>query len=145
MNFRQLRIGRHWAISAIAGDRDDDRSPGLKQCELIDFVRGLKGQLEVSKAKFWYLLSQCVDDQRHPAEVLGSDLVHPAYKTDVDGRPITIWEFCAIDIRVLFFIEDGNVILCTHGFVKKTRRTPRKEQEHAVAVYTEYRKLRKQK
>ena len=40
--------------------------------------------------------------------------------------------------RSLFFFYDGNTIVLTHGFIKKTQKTPRKEIERAKAIRRDY-------
>ena len=40
--------------------------------------------------------------------------------------------------RTLFFFYDGDAIVLTHGFVKKTQKTPRKEIERAKQYRREY-------
>jgi len=50
-----------------------------------------------------------------------------------------IWELIAGRLRVLWFYDEGRVIVCTHGFVKRTRKTPTSEIDRAQAAYREYR------
>lgn len=54
-----------------------------------------------------------------------------------------IWEFIAGRLRVLWFYEGGRLVICTHGFVKRTRKTPAGEIERAQAAYEAYQAAKK--
>ncbi len=41
-------------------------------------------------------------------------------------------------VRVMAFWDDNRIIVCTHGFLKKQQKTPRRELEKAVAARREY-------
>lgn len=55
-----------------------------------------------------------------------------------------IWEFRTIyqgfKYRLLAFwdIDTGNLVIATHGFVKKTQKTPERELAHAKALRKKY-------
>ena len=40
--------------------------------------------------------------------------------------------------RVLYFHKDNNRYIITHGFTKKTQKTPIREIQHAKAIKAEY-------
>ena len=40
--------------------------------------------------------------------------------------------------RVLYFFFDGKKVILTHGFIKKTQKTPRKEIDRALRYKEEY-------
>lgn len=50
-----------------------------------------------------------------------------------------IWQTEQGRLRVLWFYDRGRVIVCTHGFVKKTQKTPESERALARQVLWEYR------
>ncbi len=54
-----------------------------------------------------------------------------------------IWEFIAGQLRVLWFYDEGRVIVCSHGFLKRTRKTPPGEIDRAEAAYLEYQAAKK--
>jgi phage-related protein len=62
-----------------------------------------------------------------------SDLVKKLQGKHIDG----IFEFRANSIRIFWFY-DGNNIICTHGIIKKTDKTPKKEIEYANSVKARY-------
>lgn len=54
-----------------------------------------------------------------------------------------IWEFIAGRLRVLWFYDEGRIVVCTHGFVKRTRKAPAGEIEQAQAAYEAYQAAKK--
>lgn len=56
-----------------------------------------------------------------------------------------IWEFIAGRLRVLWFYDEGCLVVCSHGFVKRTNKTPSGEIERAQAAYDAYRAAKKAK
>ncbi|MBK9447556.1 MAG: type II toxin-antitoxin system RelE/ParE family toxin [Betaproteobacteria bacterium] len=50
-----------------------------------------------------------------------------------------IWEFVKGNIRVLWFYGTGSrIIVCSHGFIKKTAKVPPKEVKRAIAAKRRY-------
>jgi phage-related protein len=49
-----------------------------------------------------------------------------------------IYEFIKRRLRVLWFYDKGRIIICTHGFVKDTQKTPRIEIAKAVRIKEQY-------
>ncbi len=49
-----------------------------------------------------------------------------------------IYEFKTTRLRVLWFWDEGRMILCTHGFVKKSRKTPPGEIARALKMKAGY-------
>lgn len=45
-------------------------------------------------------------------------------------------------IRILCFQDDGNLIVLTNGFIKKTQKTPKREIKYAEKLKKEYLKLK---
>ena len=41
-------------------------------------------------------------------------------------------------LRVLWFYDRDRIIICTHGFIKKTRKTPKNEKKHAKSLMGKY-------
>ncbi len=60
-----------------------------------------------------------------------------------------IWEFrtiyMGVKYRMLAFWDKdtGNLVIATHGFVKKTQKTPESEIEHAEALRDKYYKAKR--
>ncbi|KAF1079905.1 MAG: hypothetical protein GQF41_3803 [Candidatus Rifleibacterium amylolyticum] len=49
-----------------------------------------------------------------------------------------LWEFKAGAIRVMWFYERNKIIICTHSFLKKGRKTPAPEIERAQNTRSKY-------
>lgn len=49
-----------------------------------------------------------------------------------------LFEFVQGRLRVFWFYDEGRLIICTSGFVKKNQKTPRSEIERAIQVMNEY-------
>jgi len=54
-----------------------------------------------------------------------------------------IWEFIAGRLRVLWFYDEGRLVVCSHGFLKRTRKTPGGEIERAQAACEAYQAAKK--
>ena len=55
-----------------------------------------------------------------------------------DGRTVKIWQITAKRIRVLFFYDKGHIVICTHGFIKKSGATPKAEKHSAISACKDY-------
>lgn len=65
------------------------------------------------------------------------------YTRKLVGTPL--WEIRIVgktSVRLLYAIQDKDVVVILHGFVKKTQKTPLRELRKALHVLDEYRKLR---
>jgi phage-related protein len=102
-----------------------DLADGTKPAR--DFVSGLPKKM---RAKVYRAIDMLEDN--------GSDLREPYSKHLNDG----IFELRAqigSDIsRVLYFFITGNKAVLTHGFIKKTQKTPPSEIDRAKKYRTEY-------
>jgi len=49
-----------------------------------------------------------------------------------------LFEFIQGRLRVLWFYDEGRLIIYTGGFVKKGQKTPRSEIEHAIQLMDDY-------
>ena len=49
-----------------------------------------------------------------------------------------LFEFIQGRLRVLYFYDEGRIVICTHGFVKKSQKTPQSQVEHALQVMKRY-------
>lgn len=117
MKLRRVR-GAQWDVLAICSPRGD--------CPLLEFLGGLEAQL-ASDARAMLRLLSFTAEQGPPHNV---ELSHK-----IAGE---IWELVAGQLRVLWFYDAGRVIVCSHGFVKRTRKTPVSEIERARIGYEAY-------
>jgi phage-related protein len=49
-----------------------------------------------------------------------------------------IWEFIQGGLRVFYFYDEGKAVICTHGLVKKTQKTPYGEIALAIRLREQY-------
>ncbi len=49
-----------------------------------------------------------------------------------------VWELRKGKLRIPFFLDDGNLIICTHHFRKQSQRTPQKEIKRAENAKKRY-------
>src|SRR5947209_9241090 len=103
MRLRRVRRAR-WEVLAICGPRGD--------CPLLDLLASLESQLAGDGRAVLRLLT-FVAEQGPPRNVETSH--------KIAGE---IWELIAGRLRVLWFYDAGRLIVCSHGFVTRTRKTP---------------------
>jgi Phage derived protein Gp49-like (DUF891) len=89
----------------------------------LDFLRGVSAQMRGSAAGMWALFDRYAEGGRPN---LTAELFHEASRTD------QIWEFIKGRLRMYCFIDEGALVVLTHGSIKKTRKADRREITHAV-------------
>ena len=63
----------------------------------------------------------------------------PPRNTDISHKiQGDIWEFIKGRLRVFWFYDEGRVIVCTHGLVKKSQKTPKRDITQAEQVRIAY-------
>lgn len=122
MKLRRVRRGQ-WDVLAMCGVRGE--------CPLVDFLASLETHLEADGRGMLRLLAYTAE-QGPPRSVEAS------HKIAGD-----IWELIAGRLRVLWFYDQGRLIVCSHGFLKRTRKTPPGEIERAQAAFDAYHRAKK--
>ncbi len=122
MRLRRVRRAQ-WDVLAVCSFRGD--------CPLLEFLAGLEAQLAADGRAMLRLLA-FIAEQGPPRNV------EVSHKIAGD-----IWELIAGQLRVLWFYDEGRVIVCSHGFVKRTRKTPPGETDRAQAACLEYQAAKK--
>src|ERR1700730_3495864 len=117
MRLRRVHRAR-WDVLAVCGPRGD--------CPLLEFLAGLEARLAADGRAMLRLLA-FVAEQGPPRNVETSH--------KIAGE---IWELIACRVRVLWFYDAGRLVVCSHGFVKRTRKTPGGEIERARSAYEAY-------
>lgn len=123
MKLQKVRSGQ-WSILATCTDR------GV--CPLLEFLTGLEGGLVKDGRRMLKLLDR-VAHQGPPRNTTISHQVGPG-----------IWEFIQGRLRVLWFYDDGKLVICSHGFVKKSQKTPTAEINRALKDQLRYQEAKKQ-
>jgi hypothetical protein len=118
---------RLWDVTAVLDESDEDIS-----CPLVDFLAGLGKQHEGSVSGLFDFFGRFAVSGR---DTFNDELCH---YVDKDEK---IWEFIKGDIRVLWFYGNGSrIIICSHAFIKKGRKTPKKEVDRAISAKKVYEK-----
>lgn len=117
MRLRVVRRG-WWQILAVCRERGD--------CPLLEFLTRLPPNLRKDGRRVQALF----DRIQHKGPPHNVELSHRL--TD------NLWELVRGRLRVVWFYDEGRLILITHGFVKKSQKTPRIEIEKAEASRTAY-------
>lgn len=93
---------------------------GRGECQLLDLLGSAEEAADVEARKMLVLLrfaaKQGPPRNEEKSKSLGDD----------------IFEFKTTDLRVLYFYDSNRLIICSHGFVKKTRKCPPSEKTAAI-------------
>ena len=125
-------IKNRWQVFAMAKGPDD--------CDLFDFVESL----DAKGKKAWHAivakLKVTAKTEEGPA-LLGKNFSH-----ELGSSKYKIYRFSHGSVRISWFYGSGNkIIICAHGYLKKTSKTPRRDIENAEAYYEAYRQLEGEK
>jgi phage-related protein len=112
-----------YTVYAVAKNRE--------HCELLEFLEGLGPTLQKDSDRMLALLGR-VTREGPPRN---TEITH-----QIKGK---LFEFIQGRLRVLWFYDEGRLIICTSGFVKKERKTPRSEIDHAIRLMDGYFKDKK--
>lgn len=112
----KIRKGKGAEIRAIIHDND-----GSKRCHTTEFIKkqGRKQPAEITKLTALWNFTANNGPPGNKEKF--------KYLTGSNG----IYEFKTTKLRVLCFKDDGKLIICSHGFVKQTKKTPPQEIEKA--------------
>ena len=114
MRLKKIASGTY-TLYAIASDRDD--------CPLLDFLKKLGPNLHENRSALIALFDQVAADPDGP-RLLPKTKSH----TIAPG----IWQFTEGRLRVAWFYDKGKIIICTHGFLKKTQGTRDSDKKEAL-------------
>lgn len=116
---REVRSGRACKILAMGTDKD---------CPLFDFLAKLGRDDQKEFAKLRALLDRTAE--------------HGTIRNDQKFRFFNaekVFEFKTPGgVRVMGFWDEGRIIICSHGFLKKSQKTPERELARAVAARAKY-------
>jgi phage-related protein len=101
------------------------------KCLVQDFIENLD---EYEKKKILRLLTITADNGLYTNEekfrkIKGEDL----------------WEFKSDQVRIFCFFDKGKIIILSHGFIKKSPKTPRNQIEKAKRLLKDYYRWRERK
>ena len=107
-----------YTVYAVAKSRE--------RCELLEFLEGLGQTLQKDSDRMLALLGRVAME----GPPRNTEISH-----QIKGK---LFEFIQGRLRVLWFYDEGRLIICTGGFVKKRRKTPRGEIDHAIQLMYDY-------
>ena len=97
---------------------------GQDHCPLLEALSKLETAQERHRARLLALIEHAA---KHSLGVLSTEQCHRIDRNE------NIYEFIAGPLRVPFFkLDSGKVVLCTHVFLKKSQKTPRREVQTAI-------------
>ena len=118
MRVRRLPFEGTYSILAACDNRGG--------CLLLDFLNGLGAGLEKDADRMLALLERVAQQGSQRNDKI-------SHKIEGD-----IWEFIQGRLRVFYFYDEGRLVVCTHGFVKKTQKAPKGEIATANRVREQY-------
>lgn len=112
-------LERAWKIYAVCDSRGD--------CQLAEFIAELPSNLSKDGDRLLALFEHV--GERGPQHL-------PAERCHTLAPDI--WEFICGRLRVAWFYDEGRMIVCSHGFIKKSQKTKRQDVELAVRARGSY-------
>jgi phage-related protein len=95
-------------------------------CQLLSFLYEMKGPVGRDAIRMTYLLERTA-------------MEGPSRRTEISHQiKGGIYEFLQGRIRVLWFYDEGRIVVCSHGFIKKTQKTPETEIRRAEEARRRY-------
>ena len=107
-----------YTVYAVAKSRE--------HCELLEFLGGVDQTLQKDSDRMLALLGRVAME----GPPRNTEISH-----QIKGK---LFEFIQGRLRVLWFYDERRLIICTGGFVKKGRKTPRREIDHAFRLMDDY-------
>ena len=124
-------ISGQWIIYAVQSERGD--------CPLLKFLNGLDNSYSGHRDSLLALLEEVSGHAEKPSQWISPKKCH-TITTDKK-----IWQFTVGRLRIAWFYDDGNVIICTHGFFKDSQTTKRADQKQAQKIRDNYFLAKQQK
>ncbi len=125
MKILSIRSAR-FQVGAVVREKGD----GTLDCSLIDDFQHIEAAYEASRNRILAYFSQVAES--------GLQALNGAQCHTIDGNN-KISEFISGKLRVLFFQgASGNMVICSHMFLKKTQKTPPQEIGKAIRAKREY-------
>lgn len=106
---------------------------GDYRCPLTESINDLGANYGISIVGLFSLLEKF---SQHGTKILNDEICH---EVDENNK---IFEFIKGSLRLLWFYGAGNkIIICSHVFVKKGRKTPAQQKNIAIEIKKKYTKL----
>ncbi|MBT7067404.1 MAG: hypothetical protein HN919_13960 [Verrucomicrobia bacterium] len=116
---REVRRGRSAAIFAMGTE---------KECQVLEFLKDLAESNGAEAARTWALIDRTVE--------------HGTPKNKEKCRffsELRVFELKTRGgVRIMAFWDTGKLIVCSHAFLKKSTKTPKREMERAREAREQY-------
>lgn len=114
-----------WGIYAVCKNEE--------VCELLTFLQTLEKKYEGSKNRLLAILEEASNHAQGPT-LFHDDISH------LINEKHKIFEFIAGKLRLLWFYSsvEKKVVICSHAFLKKSNKTPKRDIEQAIKVKKAY-------
>jgi len=97
-----------------------------QECYLIDFLNELEANYDANRDGLYALFDFTVDK--------GFELIRSKSVFLRDG----VFRVREGNLRVFWFYDEGKVIVCTHGIIKKKQKTDKGDLDYAIEVKRRY-------
>lgn len=125
MKILSIQKAKFW-VGAVTLEKGD----GSLSCSLFEDLSEIEASYEASRDRLMSYFKQVA--------ILGPRALNAAQCHQVDANN-KIYEFISGQLRVLFFQgTQGNMVICSHMFLKKTQKTPPKELRKAIKAKGQY-------
>lgn len=103
----------------------------VDRCEPFDNLEILYQNFRRDVEKMTAILDRAIRTSEGP-RCFPSEISHQIDENN------SIWQFTAGRLRLLWFYDEGRLIICTNSFIKKGQKTPGKEKERAIRLKRKY-------
>lgn len=116
-----------WQICLLEDDEGN--------CELLNFLKGL-GESDKSNWRFMLAKLKTIAQSEDGAKLYGKNFCH-----EMGSSKYKLFRFSQGSLRISWFYGDGDkIILCAHGYVKKSNKTDTRDIRKAEKIYEEYKR-----
>ena len=98
----------------------------------MEFLTGLDNSYSSNRASMLSLFEEIAEHPENPIQWIPSKKCHTI---TTDNK---IWQFTVGRLRVAWFFDQGNIIICTHGFFKDSQTTKKADQNKAQKTRAAY-------
>lgn len=100
-----------------------------EKCEVLEFLRSVPSDMAAHAKGMRLLFDRYAQRGRTN---LTTEMFHQADKQEA------IWEFRKGRLRIFCFMDDGRLVIATHGAIKKTQKADQQEIARAVEIKRRY-------
>lgn len=121
MRLKVIQSGRWTILSPIVGNSSECIVEQFFEAYVENYESSVTGLLRMA--------------EMHSSQ--GPTAFNPKQLHYVDQKE-KIYQWRKGDLRLLWFADEGRVIICLHGILKKSQETPKREIKQAIRIKQEY-------